>query len=59
MVSSVFDSRCCYNKWAASLYGRLCFLSDDVNTLKSIVYAGDKQWVVPTSHYMGLEDDCD
>ena len=42
MVSSVFDSRCCYNKWADSLDGRLCFFADDIDSLKSIVDAGDK-----------------
>ena len=42
MVSSVFDSRCCYNKWNDSLDGRLCFFADDIDTLKSIVDAGDK-----------------
>ena len=42
MVSSVFDSRCCYNKWDDSLDGRLCFFADDIDTLNSIVDAGDK-----------------
>lgn len=41
MIQSIFDVRCCYDKWDDSLDGKLCFFADDLGRLKSIVDAGE------------------
>ena len=41
MIQSVFEESCCYKKWDSFLDGKLCFFADNLDSLKSLVDAGE------------------